>query len=497
MTQWIEAPDGSGEWLQFEDDATDDDIMNQLKQVYPDMQGPIPTVPTGEEVPPEALPPVPGTQQGGWRKAGSILPIEKEYDAINNQMKDTGNWRFAMPGFIEGIPQAIETTKGMDVTQPGGVTDEQLDAVLGLSSMGTIPLKGSVPDIAMLPKIPGVGTKAPPLSVPPAVEKVISNIEARAATEHIPKAQIVRQEVKKFKDQFGETEKSGGILSKEQNDALHKMVTEKGGPVRRATESLAGRKPISTGLDIKTLTNIAFPSAGAAMGGYISPGAASAMAVGAQAARVGASVLDKSAVGAAKWATKRMANKDVEKLRTLFHEKPIINQSEAVVKPQGRAMPKDKTEPVLQTPIPENKPMSVMEQYMAEEANKAPPNPSGKIKMTIGEPTKKTQGSLAKKNAKAKQEKANVAGSAQSAPKGLLSETPKNRTRLAPNKAQTRQMLEEAMAKREKVKPVQKSSAPKEATRGVVSWMKNAVEESQRTGIPLSEAVKKWRPPTD
>lgn len=492
MTQWIEAPDGSGEWLQFEDDATDDDIMNQLKQVYPDMQGPIPTVPTGEEVPPEALPPVPGTQQGGWRKAGSVLPIEKEYDAINNQMKDTGNWRFAMPGFIEGIPQAIDTTKGIDVTQPGGVTDEQLDAVLGLSSMGTIPLKGSVPNVPLLPKMPGAGK--PPLSVPPAVQKVINNIEERAATEHLPKAQIVRQEVKKFRDQFGETEKSGGILSREQNEALHKMVTEKGGPVRKTTEWVSGFKP-TIGLDPSKLANIAFPTATSLLGVYSGSPKLAAIA---QAARVGGGIAAKGVVGGAKMATKHMANKDVEKLRKLFHEKPVIKQSEAVVKPQGRALPKDRTEPVPQTPIPENKPMSVMEQYMAEEAAKGPPNPSGNIKMTIGERSVKGQGSLAKKKAKEAQRQKNIGNAQPANPKGILSEAVPNRTKMPQTKAQKREMLEKAMEKRSaSAKPVQQSNKPKDVKRGVTDWMKNAIEESQTMGIPLSEAVKKWRPPVD
>ena len=77
----------------------------------------------------------------GWRTA-DLLPIKKEYDVVNNRMKDTGNWDWAVPNAISGLADIPDQINELGSHQLGTeYTDKDIGSLLNLSGFGVSPMR--------------------------------------------------------------------------------------------------------------------------------------------------------------------------------------------------------------------------------------------------------------------------------------------------------------------------------------------------------------------
>jgi len=97
-----------------------------------------------------------------WRR-GILAPIEKEYDVDpNNRMRDTGEWRWAVPGILADIPEQVETLKQHQLGRK--YTDQEIGSILNLGGFGTSPIRGGGVTLNAKPNYLELlhGTNAPP-----------------------------------------------------------------------------------------------------------------------------------------------------------------------------------------------------------------------------------------------------------------------------------------------------------------------------------------------
>ena len=89
----------------------------------------------------------------GWR-VGELLPIKKKYKEVAGRMEDTGDWDWAVPTSISGIPEQINTLGSAEPT-----SDEAIGAMLNLSGFGTSPIRGT--SLTARPAVTSAATTQP------------------------------------------------------------------------------------------------------------------------------------------------------------------------------------------------------------------------------------------------------------------------------------------------------------------------------------------------
>jgi hypothetical protein len=86
----------------------------------------------------------------GWRTS-DLLPFASEYEEVDGRMRDTGEWKFAIPKMLADIPEQIETAAQTNPAK-APITDEQIAASLNLAGMGTVPFRGGVRGVTIASK---------------------------------------------------------------------------------------------------------------------------------------------------------------------------------------------------------------------------------------------------------------------------------------------------------------------------------------------------------
>jgi len=439
--RYIQNPQDPSKYIEFDEGTTDEDIgeaMESLSSGASAAPAPalLPEVPANINMP---IQPVPMTEMSGvqaaptegWRTE-DILPVQREWKAENGLKKDTGNWDWAVPGMAQSAWDSITLPGEVMRGETDPMSEEGFDRTMGMAGMavGGSPAIRSATKTALAPAVPIAKAAAAPVApalksvlsrVAPEpvkgagfVEEAIKKIGRRKGGESIPKAQIIRQEAGNVYEDFGK------YMTSAQKAAVQK-IAEEPGYIRGTMESMAQRKPASMGFDSGTLT------AATGMGFFQGPGAGFAT----MAARMGAGLLDKTLVAGSKLAQAGVNRSQIKQLRKAVppstkrrkrqplddktNVPPVSYPPEKTPRQVKESMPRPKKEgPVAGseagigalTRDPKNKikPQGV-------QGPLAVPNPSGKIKMNIGEPIKKTTGTdpnflRAQKIAKAEGERA-------------------------------------------------------------------------------------------
>lgn len=233
----------------------------------------------------------------------------------------------------------------------------------------------------------------------------VDEISKMRANDGLSKEQVMRQEMANLLNT------RPGMFKPAEQEAMRKFI--KGDKIDTFLANIASKKPT---IGAKQIWEVA------KYGGLAGSAAQSSEVLKytgmLAAARAAAGVAGKAGVLGAKGAKKLKTSSDIKEIKRIIAPRgqPKLPMSEKPApitpkptKPEAPAkISSPKPEPVPDTPT------SIMQRYLAEE-DARPINPSGKIKMTIGEPTKKAVGSLAKKPKKAPPpEKSNVSGQSQS-----------------------------------------------------------------------------------
>lgn len=233
----------------------------------------------------------------GWRR-DQLIPREREYTVgEDNRMHDTGESRWAVPGILADIPEQVQTL-GQPIPE-GGVTDEQIGAMLGLSGFGVGASPGGRVVAKGAAETPFVAAKSMLTRAPKPtgiMGDLMDSIARRQALEKgKPRAEIIREEADRLLSEYGDN------MSIPDKEIIKRVVARGGGPVRSAVESYAGRKGLGIGLDAGSLM------VGGGSLASMGPGTAAKM----MAARASLGLADKATIGGARLTRNLLARKDI------------------------------------------------------------------------------------------------------------------------------------------------------------------------------------------
>lgn len=306
MSQWIENPYVPGEWVEFSDDASNEDIDAAFPDPKAAPEVPQLNIPTDWTQDPraqaeaasavEAVSPAPAPAGTTGEKRGSLLPISRGFTVDEQGQKQfSGDWDFAVPGILADVPAQVDTLASHRLGTE--YSDEDIGSILSLSGFGTGSNIGAVAGAggrlaeSLLARQPKFNTGG-------IMDELVNNIKTRSATEKTPKSQIFREEALAIKDKYGK------YMTPSVERSIDQIVQRGAGPIRSRVESMAARKGLGLGFDPGSL--MLSGSSLAALG----PGTGAKVT----ATRAGLGALDKVGILGAREIRRRMLNKDITDL---------------------------------------------------------------------------------------------------------------------------------------------------------------------------------------